>query len=61
MTAPRGELLAELRAMYAQQWDTDDRGQRESALWYWQDTLERILGEPVFDEGNPYQWFRGDE
>lgn len=61
MTEPGGDLLTELRAMYAQQWDTDERGQREAALWYWQDKLEQILGEPLFDEERPRQWFQGDE
>jgi len=38
------QVVAELRAMDLQQQQTDERGQRELAWYYWRDGVERLLG-----------------
>ncbi len=53
-------IVESLRAMYAQQHETDDHGGAESALWYWLGELEQVIGVVLFDDNNPEMWLRGD-
>lgn len=61
MSDPREDALVEsLRAMYAQQHETDEHGGAESALWYWLEELQGLIGVILFDDDNPGLWLRED-
>jgi hypothetical protein len=61
LSDPREDTLVEsLRAMYAQQHETDEHGGAESALWYWLDELQSLLDVILFDDNRPELWLRED-